>query len=1225
MAATAPGTHAPVWTRAAWTRAVRRCALVATVSFVLLASDAAQAQAVKGTATMGVSGGFARIVLKLGEDVESEVAQAGSILLIRFKRPVDVPVDLLSDAAPDYVGSARRDPDGTAIRLALSRKLTVNAMTAGERIFIDLLPESWKGAPPGLPPEVVKELSDRARAAERALRQARAGAESQKRPPIRVRASVQPTFVRFVFDTPEGVGVSSMLSDKTLTLTFNAGLVFDLADAKLSAPPNVASIGQAMDGNRTAVEIGLIGDVDVHSFREEKSYVVDIGFQQTDKQAPLAKLPPVAEKPAAKVVEAEKPRNAPAPRADIVPPTSESIAREAAADKKVDVASAAPAQVELPKVEPRPEPPKVEIKPDVKAEPAKVAEIAKQVSAAPPAVAVVAEKETPPPPAAPVAAAPIEAQGMPVDVKRSSEGLRMTFAFDAATPTALFRRGEIVWFVVDSTKPIDLSAIRRDGSSIVADVSALKFAKGQALRFRLNRPQLVSLASEDAGTGQSWTLMVGDTALTSSQPLSAVRNIADAAHANVQVPLARPGLKHRVQDPDAGDTLDVITALPPARGFIRRQEFVEFSLLESIHGVVVQLNSDDVAVDAGSDKVVLTRPGGLTLSPIDAAPQRASTAARPIFDVGQWRKDQEGPFNARHDELVTATSRADAESLPLRRIDLARFYMARGMYHEAKGMADLAISDSKAGEENPSALIVHAVASAMMGRPAQTLKDIANPVLGPGYDSELWKAMAYAKQEKWVEARERFKNAELNMASLPPDLQRTALLLALRAALEVKDYAGASGRGSELEVVGITPELKPAATMLSGWLDEALGRDKDALAKYQAVIASPDRQSAAEAKLRELALRQKRHEISNDDLMRDLEVLSVTWRGDGVEVQALQQLSRMYAELGRYNDSLAAARTATERQPNSPSARQVQDEAQQLFSDIFLSAKGDSLPAVEALAMFYNFRELTPIGRRGDEMIRRLADRLVAVDLLDQASELLQYQVEHRLEGAARSQVASRLAMVYLMNRKPDRAIAALRTTRIADLNGELRQQRLLLEARAQSDIGRRDLALDIISNVGGREAVRLRSDIYWSSRRWREASEQIELYYGERWRDFAPLTPAEKSDVIRAVVGYALAEDALGLARFRDKYAPLMNAGTDKIAFDTASRPTSTNSSEFAAIAKMAASVDTLDGFLREMKQRFPDSSARATIPGATADASPTGSITAPALTNIRKIQMTR
>ena len=147
-------------------------------------------------------------------------------------------------------------------------------------------------------------------------------------------------------------------------------------------------------------------------------------------------------------------------------------------------------------------------------------------------------------------------------------------------------------------------------------------------------------------------------------------------------------------------------------------------------------------------------------------------------------------------------------------------------------------------------------------------------------------------------------------------------------------------------------------------------------------------------------------------------------------------MARIYSDTGRYGESLAAARTATRLQPNSEVSRQGQDEAAALFAQLFLSPKGDDLPPVDALGMFYEYRELTPIGRRGDEMIRRLADRLVAVDLLDQASELLQYQVDQRLEGAARAQVAARLAMVYLTNRKPDRAIAALRTTRIADLVG---------------------------------------------------------------------------------------------------------------------------------------------------------------------------------------------
>ena len=1217
-------TAAACWTRPrALSWAASRCAGLAVVlSLSTTFSLSAFAQSVKGTAALSTSGGYARIVLKLAEDVESEVSQAGSVLIVRFKRPVDVPVEILGDAAPDYIGSARRDPDGTALRLALSRRVTVNSMTAGERIFIDLLPDGWKGAPPGLPQDVVKELSDRARAAERALRQQRAAAEGQKKPPIRVRASVQPTFVRFAFETPPNIGASSLLDDKRLTLNFNAGLVFDLADAKLSAPANVASIGQATDGNRTAVEITLIGDVDVKSFRDDKNFVVDIGFQQTDKPSPLAQLPatPPAEAKPVEIKPAEpKPvEAAPAPAAkssEIKPPTSESIAREIAQEKKSEAPAIAPvATVETPKVEP------------AKPEPVKTAEAAPAAAPAP-VVAAAPVKETPPAPApATPAVPPAVAAGLPVEIKRSSEGVNMNFAFPAPTPVALFRRGDMLWLVTDSTKPIDVAAIRRDSGSVVADAEAIKLDKGQAVRIRLNRPQLASLSSEDGnGSGQAWTLTLADTRQTQSQPLSAVRNIADPSKASVQVPLARPGLKHRITDPDAGDVMTVITALPPARGFVRRQDFVEFSLLESIHGVVVVTNSDEVAVDASIDTVTLTRPGGLTRSPADAAPQRASTVARPIFDVGQWRIDQEGPFKQRFDKLIDAAATADTGSVANARMDLAKFYMARGMYHEAKGVADLAISDMKPGEESAAAMVIHAVASALINRPEQTFKDIAQPVLGPGYDAELWKAFAYSKQGKWVEARERFKNAEFTLAALPPDLQRVGLMMALRASLEVKDYAGASARGSELEVVGIPPDLKPSATLLSGWLDEALGREKDALSKYAEVTGSVDRPSAAEAKLREIVLRQKRNEISDEDALTELETLAVTWRGDGVEVRALQLLAQMYAKSGRYKDSLMAARTATERQANSEAARQVQDDAQALFSDVYLSPKGDKLPPVDALAMFYEFRELTPIGRRGDEMIRRLADRLVAVDLLDQAAELLQYQVDHRLEGAARSQVAARLATVYLMARKPDRAIAAMRTTRINDLSGELRQQRLLLEARAQSDIGRRDLALDIIANVAGREAIRLRSDIYWSSRRWREAAEQIELYYGDRWTDFTPLTASEKSDVIRAVVGYALAEDALGLARFREKFAPLMNSGTDKIAFDTASKPATGNSSEFAAIAKMAASVDTLDGFLREMKQRFPESSAKATVPGV-ADMAPTGSLpsmpTRPVV-KVRKIEM--
>ena len=67
--------------------------------------------------------------------------------------------------------AARVDPDGRGIRLGLGRKLTVNSMEAGEKLFIDLLPDGWTGLPPGLPQEVVDELAKRAWQAEKRVRQ----------------------------------------------------------------------------------------------------------------------------------------------------------------------------------------------------------------------------------------------------------------------------------------------------------------------------------------------------------------------------------------------------------------------------------------------------------------------------------------------------------------------------------------------------------------------------------------------------------------------------------------------------------------------------------------------------------------------------------------------------------------------------------------------------------------------------------------------------------------------------------------------------------------------------------------------------------------------------------------------------------------------------------------------------------------------------------------------
>jgi hypothetical protein len=206
---------------------------------------------------------------------------------------------------------------------------------------------------------------------------------------------------------------------------------------------------------------------------------------------------------------------------------------------------------------------------------------------------------------------------------------------------------------------------------------------------------------------------------------------------------------------------------------------------------------------------------------------------------------------------------------------------------------------------------------------------------------------------------------------------------------------------------------------------------------------------------------------------------------------------------------------------------------------------------------------------------------------------LLQHQVDHRLQGGARAQVATRLAVIYLMNHKPERALTTLRATRTSELSNELRDQRLLLEARALSDTGRHDLALELIANIDSHESTRLRSDILCAARRWRAAAEQIEILYGLRWREFAPLNDTERFDVLRAAVGYSLGDDPIGLARFREKYAAKMADTPDRRAFDIVTAPVGNSGAEFVDVAKRVAGVDSLDAFLRDMRKRYPDSAA--------------------------------
>src|SRR5580704_18208796 len=344
---------------------LRRCGLAAA-ALLCFATFAAPGSAdddpIKATLTATVNDGYARLVFDMSEYDDASVRLANNVLVISFKRPLDVSVERLSSQIPDYVGAARRDPDGKGIRVALSQQVKVNATSAAEKYFVDLLPTSWSGQPPGLPPEVVADLARRAGEAARLERKDRQAVAQQRATatPVRVHAATQPTFTRYIFAVPAKTAVSADRVKERLTLTFDAPIKFDLADVVAAPPRAIGAIDTELRDDSALVRFRFLAGVDIRTFRDDGSYVLDIvGADNKPDEANASPAVPAAPQqstapettapatvPPAAANDAAAPSAEVAPAApekpDIAPPATIAAPEQPAAQPPPAAAQAAP-------------------------------------------------------------------------------------------------------------------------------------------------------------------------------------------------------------------------------------------------------------------------------------------------------------------------------------------------------------------------------------------------------------------------------------------------------------------------------------------------------------------------------------------------------------------------------------------------------------------------------------------------------------------------------------------------------------------------------------------------------------------------------------------------------------------------------------------------------------------------------------------------------------------
>ena len=819
--------------------------------------------------------------------------------------------------------------------------------------------------------------------------------------------------------------------------------------------------------------------------------------------------------------------------------------------------------------------------------------------------AVVPLQDAPAPSPEPERPNPLPAGGVVrMESKVANGQVQFSFAWANPAGAAVFRRGDVLWVVFDAPANLDVSRAPR-GLTQFTGVQAFRGADYAAIRIDAAHDVPVFATSQ----GSVWTISLGPG--NQGQP-TAIQASRDDALGPAFLKAAVAGATRVVQvtDPDAGDIVSVVTALGPAKGIASRRDYIQMALLPSIQGMAVESHVEDLTVQRDGDIVKIGTFKGLTLSPAWAVQDKAQAdlgaplpAVMPaLVETEAWSKTGPAGFLARYNSLLSAATTESAavdaskgtDDTPVEaRMALARFLVGSELSFEAIGVLNDTARVNPRVLDKPEFRGLRGAARVMARRYKEAQADFSAPVLLDDPSAALWRSYIAGQLAQWTEARSQFAKGAEAFAHFSPVWKARFARTDAQAAIELGDLAGADAR-IRLALSDKTDPLEECATRLvQARVIELQGHQDRALRMYEALEGAPMEGLSSAATLRATQIKFTAKALKPEQAAATFDELRYRWRGDATELETIRALGQLYLGQGRYREALEVLHSAGNRLPDLPQAMQLQADLSAAFKALFLDGMADGLEPVQALAMFYDFKDLTPIGADGDLMVRKLVRRLVDVDLLDQAADLLKYQVDNRLDGVPKAQVATDLALIYLMDRKPEQAIQTINASRTTVLPTALNAERRIIEARGWAGVGRYESALEIIEKDPSKEAQDLRGEIAWKQKNWAAAGPIFEKALGDRWKNPLPLSAEEEGKLLRAGVAYSLAGDDGALARMNQQYQGFFDQAHNPEALRIALTGVSTGRLSVADFSRTTADNEVFAGWVDKMKTRLKNKPA--------------------------------
>lgn len=753
----------------------------------------------------------------------------------------------------------------------------------------------------------------------------------------------------------------------------------------------------------------------------------------------------------------------------------------------------------------------------------------------------------------------------------------------AGDTAAVFRRGGSLFLVAEGAPGADFAQKFVNAADGVNKVEQRE-KDGLAIIRMYTAPEM---GARLLSAGDGWKLGLRPRAALPARPIQ-----ISVEEGRVLLKSNRPGKVITMEDPGSGGLIHVATVGTQGEGVQLEKRFQEFSLLPTTQGAVALPRAGGVVMEA-ADKgfVVRRKTGQLAVSETDlnrnAQGQAAALDGDRLLKLREWRRS-ETPFSESRQKLQDKVQEAPTSKKHLARLEIARFYFAHGLATETLGALRLYTDKTERRESDPQVKLMKGASHLLAGDWKKAGAALASPVLDGEREALPWRAahaMAAGNDQAALAAFERSKGL---LEPYPPSVRKQLRIWAADSYLRTGNVPKAEQQLSKLRAMDLTDAeraevkyLTARQMLLSDQVDKAerlwneVGRSSHAPSRARARLVMIERDLAADR-------------ISQEKAIERLERLRFSWRGDEFEAVLLNRLADLYLEQENYRRALETLEQVASHLPGTPQAERATERMRDVFASLFLDGKADSMEPVKALALYEDFRELTPPGERGNRLIAELADRLVEVDLLGRAAELLKGQVENRLSGQAKSAAGARLASIRLLDRAPQKAIEALNESQADNLPPDLRRKRRHLRARAHLEAGNYERALVPVAGDTSPEATRIRARIHADQGNWQKAAENLAGLLPEKPGEGETLSKAERDKVMRQAVALTMADNAEGLAKLRRTYGDAMAGSEQADTFDMLTSDDTTDPTQAEEqLAQVARARTFVDGFLNSLRQQ--------------------------------------